>query len=115
MLAGHGADWSPVDMTDDEQADFIASLSPAELIEFGFAAKPSPYRHQCRDLYHAGRHDHATEFHGVRTIAIRSLRAARALAVAAGDMMEVSSIERDMAAYRMMAEADLLIDALQNL
>jgi hypothetical protein len=110
MLAGNGADWSTVD-TDEYGLD---DLSYAERVELGLIPSPPLSRHQCREPYHPGRHDHATEFGRVRTNAIRSLRAARQLAIAAGDMMEASSIERDMAAYLMMEEADLLIADLKN-
>ncbi|KAK0348710.1 hypothetical protein LTR94_036096, partial [Friedmanniomyces endolithicus] len=44
MLADQGAHWSTVDLTDDDLADFIASLPPAEREEFGFDQSPrNPY------------------------------------------------------------------------
>jgi hypothetical protein len=40
ILADQGAHWTTVDLTDDELADLIDSLSPAEREEFGFDRPP---------------------------------------------------------------------------
>ncbi|SEJ87697.1 hypothetical protein SAMN05518849_11694 [Sphingobium sp. AP50] len=116
MLAGDGADWSTVDMTDEEQADFIASLADQERAEFGLPPRGRPaYQPQARDLYHPGRRDHLSDFHRVRWFASRGYRQAAQFAELDGDAMEASRLHMEASAMAMMEEGDLLIADLQNL
>jgi hypothetical protein len=105
ILQGWGAEWTPVDdLTDDQRADFLTSLSREELAEAGVYG--SSMR---RVALQAANEDR------VRKYCLASLRDSLTHAELDGDEVMASRLRMTIAAAEMMETADDIVDLIAGL
>ncbi|WP_140419438.1 hypothetical protein [Sphingobium sp. Z007] len=109
-------------MTDDEQADYLDSLTDQERAELGLSPRLPRYVPRRAPVWqttdaeaeHLDQPHFKDSFSRVRWFAAQAYRQAAQLAEIYGDCGEASRLRMEASAMDMMVEADLLIDTLQK-
>lgn len=104
FLQGLSAEWTLIDITDDQPADFFATLTPEELAElniYGSSIRATAMR--------------ATENDRVKRSCLASLRDSLTHAELDGDEGMVNRLRMTHAAAEMMQEADDIVELIATL
>lgn len=122
MLHGHGADWTTIDLTDDEIADLITGLSDVDRASMKLSPALPRYVHRQPPSWQTtdDQHDHleqpyfADGFAKARWFDRQATMRLAQLADLIGDPVEASRLRMEAAAQEMMTEADLLVIEMQK-
>jgi hypothetical protein len=122
MLHGHGAEWTTIDLTDDEIADLISGLSDADRASMKlspalprYVPQRSPDWQTTDDQHHhLDQPFFADGFAKARWFDRQATMRLAQLADLTGDRIEASRLRMEAAAQEMMTEADLLVEEIQK-